>query len=1750
MSDKRITELELLTELSGEYYLVVDDGVKSKKYNITPIIQDQIKLAGIESGSQANLIEKIKVNGQEARIGTDKSVDISIPISKILKNGAEVTPDEDHFVNLKVMEFVETPTPADITVTDGHGQVYDSGINIKEIKELRTDSDGTTHATIKVSRDADLQKLKNADTAANSRIDTVNTEITDARRGADGTLYSNVGTAIRTQVNTLTDEQASMANDFADMGTDIDEINTSLLTYVNRGYVENGIAYFMHDDEELFQITGIGGGGGGGGGGGNNAVIKVTNNSGWLSKTVGAGAKVNIKIGWSSLEDETPTGDGSLTIRVNNTVKATFDVKQGEVTTDVTNFLEAGSNKIRFTVADVYGNTSSIIFSVQVVNLDLKSSFDPSIIYSAKDYIVFPYTPTASTTKTMHFVVDGTEVAQAIVNVSGRQQTQVLEPLTHGSHTILAYFTADIDGAEVSSNELFYDIAVSDDTSDTPIITSSFRDTNAVQYQTIAIPYKVYTPNDLKSEAKLYANDTLLSTLSVDRTEQIFSYRPDVVGNLVLKIVSGSVSKTFNIVVGDSGIDIEPETNDLALYLTARGRSNSEADPSIWKYNDISAQLTGFGFVSDGWITDENGYTSLRVSGDARVTIPYKAFAKDFRGTGKTIEFEFATRDILNYDSTIMSCMSGGRGFELTAQKAYLKSEQSEILTQYKEDEHIRVSFVVEKRSENRLIYIYTNGIMSGTVQYPTDDDFSQVDPVGITIGSNYCTTDIYNIRVYDNDLSRFQILENWMADTQNIEDLLYRYHHNDVYDEYGQVAIDKLPSDLPYMIINSATLPQYKGDKKTVNGSYTDPLNPDKSFTFSGCQMNVQGTSSAVYARKNYDMQFKGGFMVKGQKVDNYELASGIVPFNRFVLKADVASSEGANNVELVKLFCDITPYKRREQEADPRVRQGIYGFPIVLFWNNLSTNKITFMGKYNFNLPKRAPGPYGYSGNMESWEFQNNTSNLMLFKTDYFDETMVLDPSTGESKEQWRYDYEARFPSDEWTNYAKLQELESFIYSTYRAEATGNALPQAVTYDEVEYTTDTAEYRLAKFKNEFGNYAEINSFIFYYLFTELFLMVDSRAKNLFIGFSGSDTDPTKVTAIDRKAVAEPYDMDTAIGINNEGALAFDYSLEDTDQTSGGANVFNGQDSVLWCNLRDSFPVQIQQMYQTLRSGLILNYDSVEKRFEDHQNKWPEAIFNEDAYFKYLKPLIDDGTGVYLAMLQGSKSEQRKWWLYNRFRYIDSKYNAGDALTDVIQLRGYAKDNITITPYADVYPSVKYGSYLVQERGARGRATTLICPLDQVNDTEIYIYSASQLSSIGDVSGLKVGLVDVSKATKLQNLKIGDSASSYTNGNLKELTLGNNTLLQTLDVRNCPNLVQAVDISGCSNIEYVYFDGTGITGCTLPNGGILKVLHLPETIANLTIRNQPSITEFSMPNYANITTLRLENVSSAVPIDDILAQIPANSRVRLIGFTMTMTTTKEVDDFVKFLNTMRGIDENGNNLDKAVVSGTINGLGTISGSWLNDIKAMYPNLTINYEHLTSNLYYFDYEGTMLYHVEEVIDGGDGVYVETPTPTRMSTQQYDYTFAGWNTKPDQYEADPNATKKVVGDRTVYAAFTRTIRKYTATFIRAAEDGGGTLYVQENVPYGTVPVYAGETPTSTSGDEFTDWDPILAPITKDTTYTASFDIVMREPDLKYLIYTIEGNDMIITGLNTSLIVSDGLKSITIPDTIQGYHVVLG
>ena len=712
------------------------------------------------------------------------------------------------------------------------------------------------------------------------------------------------------------------------------------------------------------------------------------------------------------------------------------------------------------------------------------------------------------------------------------------------------------------------------------------------------------------------------------------------------------------------------------------------------------------------------------------------------------------------------------------------------------------------------------------------------------------------------------------------------------------------------------------------------------------------------------------------------------------------------------------------------------------------------------------------------------------MLFKSNDFDE-MYTDPETLEEYPAWKNDFEARFPDDTYEDTTQLKTFMDWIVTTDRSQATNNTLESPVTIGGVEYTTDSAEYRLAKFGSEIGDYAEIDSLVFYYIFTEFFLLVDSRAKNLFIGFHGSEC---QIEGMRRKLVAEPYDMDTGLGTNNEGTLTYGYNLEDLD-TLGGSDVFNGQNSVLWCNLRDSKRAQIVQMYQTLRSSGGLSYDAVEARYEEAQDTWPEAVWNEDGQVKYIEPLTNPESGkeptdFYLPMCQGSKEQQRKWWMGNRFAYMDSKWNAGDALQQVIQLRGYAKANITVTPYIDLYNTVKYGSYLVQNKSAAGVPAVMVCPMDSVNDTEIYIYSAPHVASVGDLSGLKVGVADFSAAINLQEVKVGDSDANYDNPNMKRLSFGNNVLLKTVDARNCSALgtdeQKTVDMSNCAIIENIYFDGTSIQGLTLPNGGMIKKIHVPATMTNLTILNQKHITEFVIPAYTNISTLRIEN--SSLDTKAMLNAIPANTRVRLIGIDWTCQDNTEIEALLDKLDTMRGLDESGNNVAQAQISGTIR-TEALTGAQVASYMERYPHITYD-AHVRSTRTYADYDGTVLKAVTCV----DGVPQEgaPSNPTRTSTAQYTYTFVGWSKSMNAETADSDALDNVLQDRTIYAAYSKRVNTYTITW---ADSYTGTL-ATETYEYGATPSYKGTMPTH-DGQTAQGWTPTIHTVTGNQTYTTTY-----------------------------------------------------
>ena len=94
----------------------------------------------------------------------------------------------------------------------------------------------------------------------------------------------------------------------------------------------------------------------------------------------------------------------------------------------------------------------------------------------------------------------------------------------------------------------------------------------------------------------------------------------------------------------------------------------------------------------------------------------------------------------------------------------------------------------------------------------------------------------------------------------------------------------------------------------------------------------------------------------------------------------------------------------------------------------------------------------------------------------------------------------------------------------------------------------------------------------------------------------------------------------------------------------------------------------------------------------------------------------------------------------------------------------------------------------------------------------------------------------------------------------LNKLDVGNNELLTLLNIQNCVNLSVHIDVSGCHGLESVLANGSKITGITLPDGGHLHTLRLPNTLTNLTILNQKNITTLELAGEENLSTLRIEN--------------------------------------------------------------------------------------------------------------------------------------------------------------------------------------------------------------------------------------------------------------------------------------------------
>ena len=121
------------------------------------------------------------------------------------------------------------------------------------------------------------------------------------------------------------------------------------------------------------------------------------------------------------------------------------------------------------------------------------------------------------------------------------------------------------------------------------------------------------------------------------------------------------------------------------------------------------------------------------------------------------------TRYVFDSRTVLVTCVANNIGFEVTPQRITLRGSNVTAVANFKEDEHMKVTFIISP-AEN-MIATYINGVISGVGYYTNDTSFRQLNPANISFNPNGQSVDIYSVKVYDRALNQQEVLNNYIAD-------------------------------------------------------------------------------------------------------------------------------------------------------------------------------------------------------------------------------------------------------------------------------------------------------------------------------------------------------------------------------------------------------------------------------------------------------------------------------------------------------------------------------------------------------------------------------------------------------------------------------------------------------------------------------------------------------------------------------------------------------------------------------------------------------------------------------------------------------------------------------------------------------------------------------------------------------------------------------------------------------------------------
>lgn len=752
------------------------------------------------------------------------------------------------------------------------------------------------------------------------------------------------------------------------------------------------------------------------------------------------------------------TESGVATVSVNNTEidALRLTLRPGrEYSIDLGPYLTAESNAVTLTVANAHGKRRQFNMTVQTVEISVgfDDSFDESLVREAG----WPLRVRCNGVEALlHMLVDGTEHSTASVRNSTVDFTvDAAGTLDAGAHTVEIY----ADNAEYGLRSDTIATRFIKRGLSTPVVCiGRLADTSAPLYATVTIPYYISYPSASAGDvvtvtARVLGGDGAvlrqgitqtvtmkdggesgLQQLRLSLTEQSYLSA----GTIIVEISCGGSRATHAVSVLDPGVNLMPAA-ECRIHLSAAGRSNADADAETWASTYNGAVTCRVERSAGFRLTDRTGFTgdSFVIPAGRRITLAGSApFARDFGAnaavasdrTGKTIEFEFTTRDCTNASAKVIECLDGGTGFVIYADGMELRTSSGTVRTIWADETRLRVGIVVEGTTRHcvnktvdgtteldaNIAYLYVNGVPVRLMSYGRAS-WKQPSPQDIVIGSDECAVELHSVRVYDKALTTSQMIANFAFDTPDPDEKIAIARRNDVLDSYGEVDYAKVIAALPMTPRKIWEIDRMPTGKKDWQKASTEFINPgwtpdeiDLAMASFVCLLHLialDGTTSLSYPDpfKNWANQYdKGTWTItvgdKKISITQYSITAGISGGEtEFVDKVNFASSEGIFNILAANAYQQIllgvaplypsvlTPMQAAQQAAGEEItfRQSLSGFPET-GWLRTYENvvpKIRFLSLFNFVNNKYSGSPYGATrdNGAELWEVEDNVNFFM---------------------------------------------------------------------------------------------------------------------------------------------------------------------------------------------------------------------------------------------------------------------------------------------------------------------------------------------------------------------------------------------------------------------------------------------------------------------------------------------------------------------------------------------------------------------------------------------------------------------------------------------------------------------------------------------------------------------------------------------------------------------------------------------------